>query len=42
MDDGIGYHHLSVEQCAPRQLAMEEPAMPVRPIHHGSYGKSLS
>ena len=35
MDNGIRHHHLGIEQCATRQLAVEEPAMPVRPVHHG-------
>jgi hypothetical protein len=31
-----GRDHLGVKPCTPRQNAMEEPAMPIRPIHHGS------
>ena len=34
VDHRVGDHHLGVEQRAPRQLAMQEPAMPVRPVHH--------
>ena len=34
MDDRIGNHHLGVKQRMARHLAMEEPAMPVRPVHH--------
>jgi hypothetical protein len=34
MDDGVGDDHLGVEQRTARQLAMQDPAMPIRPIHH--------
>ena len=34
MQDRFGRHHFSVEQGMPRQLAVEEAAVPVRPIHH--------
>ena len=34
MDDGVGHDHLRVEQRMARQLAMEEAAVPVRPVHH--------
>ena len=34
VDHRVGHHHLGVEQRAARQLAMKEPAMPIRPIHH--------
>jgi hypothetical protein len=27
-------HHLGVQQRMPGQQAMEEPAMPIRPVHH--------
>ena len=40
-DDGVGGHHLGVEQRATRHEAMEEPAMPVRPIHHGGDGEEM-
>ena len=39
MDDRVGHHHFGVEQRAARQLAMEEAAMPVRPVHHRRDGK---
>jgi hypothetical protein len=39
MNDGAGRHHFGVETCPPRQDAMEEPAMPVRPVHHRSDGE---
>ncbi len=39
LDDRIGHNHLGVEQRLARQLAMEEPAMPVRPVHHRRCGK---
>ena len=35
VNDGARRHHLGVEQRAPRHEAVEEPAMPVRPVHHG-------
>ena len=38
MDHGIGNHHLRIEQRPPRKLAMKEPAMPVRPVHHRGNG----
>ena len=41
MEHRVGRHHLGVEQRAPRQQAMEEPAMPVRPIHHGRDTESM-
>ena len=34
VDHGAGRHHLGVEPGPAREQAMEEPAMPVRPIHH--------
>ncbi len=34
MNDGVGCHHLSIKKSMPRQLAVEDAAMPVRPIHH--------
>jgi hypothetical protein len=37
---GLRRHHLGVEQRACRQQTVEEPAMPVRPVHHGSHDKS--
>ena len=37
-----GGQHLGVKQRAPRQQAMEEPAMPVGPFHHRSDGKSAA
>jgi hypothetical protein len=42
MDDSAGRDHLAVEQRAARQQAMEEPAMPVGPIHHRSDGEDIS
>ncbi len=41
MDDGIGHYHLGVKQRTPRELAMEEPAMAVGPVHHGRHGQSM-
>ena len=41
VDHRVGNHHLGVKQRAPRQLAMQEPAMPVRPIHHRRDGKFI-
>jgi hypothetical protein len=34
MQHRAGGDHLGIEQRTPRQQAMEEPAMPVGPIHH--------
>jgi hypothetical protein len=34
MDHRVGHDHLGIKQRMARQLAMEEPAMPVRPVHH--------
>jgi hypothetical protein len=34
VDHGLRRHHLRIEARMPRHLAVEEPAMPVRPIHH--------
>ena len=36
MQHRAGGEHLGVKQRAPRQQAMEEPAMPVGPFHHRS------
>src|SRR5690606_11404290 len=33
--------HLRIEQGVPRDLAMEEPAMTVRPIHHRGHAESM-
>ena len=41
VDHGIGNDHLGIEQCASRELAVQEPAMPVRPVHHGRDGQVL-
>jgi hypothetical protein len=35
MPQGTGGHHLGIEQGVLRQQTMEEPTMPVSPIHHG-------
>ena len=32
---GAGCKHFGVKDRAPRELSMEEPAMPVGPFHHG-------
>ena len=39
--DGGRGHHLGIEPRPARQLAMEEAAMPVRPVHHGCDGKAI-
>ena len=36
-----GGEHFGIEQCAARQQAMEEPAMPVGPFHHRRNGESM-
>jgi hypothetical protein len=41
MDDRVRHNHLGVEQSPVRQLAMEEPAMPIRPVHHRGYGHRM-
>ena len=33
-NDGIRRNHLGIKQGAFRQLTVERPAMPIRPIHH--------
>jgi hypothetical protein len=35
MPQGTGGHHLGVQQGVLRKQTMEEPAMPIRPVHHG-------
>ena len=42
VQDRVGDHHLCVEQRMARQLAVEEPAVPVRPVHHGCYSEHLA
>ena len=39
VDDRAGGHHLGIEQCAARQQAMEDAAMPVSPVHHRRNGE---
>src|SRR6202035_2684094 len=39
MQHRAGREHLGIKQRAPRQQAMEEPAMPVGPFHHRSDGE---
>ena len=41
MPNGLRRHHLSIKQRMPRELAVEEPAMPVRPVHHGGNGEQF-
>jgi hypothetical protein len=41
MDHCVGGDHLGIEQRALRQLTVEDAAMPIRPIHHGSDAKSV-
>ena len=42
VQDGRGGHHLGVEQRMTRELAVEGPAVPVRPIHHRSDAEFIS
>jgi hypothetical protein len=42
MNDRIGNNHLGVEQGPLAQLPVKEPAMPVRPVHHGRSGYYMS
>jgi len=39
MKDGTGRQHLRVKPGAPRHRTVEDPAMPVGPIHHRGNGK---
>src|SRR5208283_2905448 len=41
MQDRVDGQHLGVKPRAARQDAMEEPAMPVRPIHHRRHAKAI-
>ena len=34
MDDSVGRDHLGIEQRVAGQMAVESPAIPVRPVHH--------
>jgi hypothetical protein len=40
MPQGPRSHHLGVKQGMLRQQAMEVPAVPVSPVHHGRNGKA--
>ena len=40
MDDCRAGDHFGEQQGMARQLAMEEPAMAIRPVHHGCYRKA--
>ena len=42
MDHRIGHYHLGIEQRAARELAVQEPAMPIRPVHHRRDGDNRS
>ncbi|MDT4847709.1 hypothetical protein FQZ97_817760 [compost metagenome] len=35
-----GGNHLGIEEGVARQLAQEETAVPIRPIHHGGHGEA--
>ena len=41
VQDRFRCHHLRIEQGMPRQPAMEGPAMPVCPIHHGGNAEGM-
>ncbi len=41
VDHGTGGQHLRIEPRPPRHQAMEDPAMPVGPVHHRSHGKEI-
>ena len=41
VDDGVSGDHLRVEQRMARQMAMESPAIPVRPVHHRRDGEGV-
>ena len=36
VQDRAGSDHFSIDQRAPRQQTMEEPAVPISPFHHRS------
>ena len=40
MDDRAGRDHLRKQHGLARQQPMEEPAMPVRPFHHGRHAET--
>ena len=42
MTDGQRRHHFGIKQGMPGELAVETPAMPVRPVHHGRDGEYFS
>jgi hypothetical protein len=41
MDDRAGGQHLRIEPSTTAQMAVEDAAMPVSPIHHGRNGKYI-
>src|SRR5438445_11170933 len=41
MQHGAGRDHLGIDERAARHEAMEEPAVPVGPLHHGGDGESV-
>ena len=41
MQHRVGRHHLGVEHGAAREQTMEEPAVPVRPVHHRCNAESM-
>ena len=41
MQHGAGRDHLGIEQRPAREQAMEEPAVPVGPLHHGRDAEAM-
>jgi len=41
VQDSVRRYHLRVEQRPPRQQSMEEPAVPIRPLHHRRDGEPM-
>ena len=40
MHNRIGCHHFGEQQCVGRDVAVEMPAMPVRPVHHRCHAQA--
>jgi len=38
---GAGGDHLGIDARAPREQAVEEPAVPVGPLHHGGDAEAM-
>lgn len=40
-DHSLRRHHLGIEPGAARHQAMDDPAMPISPVHHRRHGESM-